>query len=733
MRKRADVNTGGLRKKLFLLCLMLIITACVAFGVIGIIQVRRLTRVVTEKSTAQNEAIKQRTQESTENLTFQNMLNTIILSADNVDGEFRTMKHDFSILAEQVKDVFEHPEQYTEREVYAPDPSNAGKYALQLVFSGEEAEQDEETMKMARKLANLEPLMAEIVRGNHNYTRDCYIALVNGTTLEMDTFSDRKLDENGVVNRYDAKTRPWYQAAVKNGAFCFTLAVHSYYMGAAQLQYGYPIYHNGKLVAVLQGSTSLTVIQEIISDVGIGEKGFSILVSDDGKLVFSPRESGELAMKDGVSEDIRETNNEGLEALVKDAFTREIGIGETAIDGETYYAAYARMPTVNWSLITFVPKSEIDRPTEELLKEVDEISERSDKELQRSFRDSSWIVVGILVLLIINASVAAVSLSGRITKPIQVMTKQIEDTTGEQFTFRMEDVYKTGDEIEVLANTFGHLSNQMADYLRNILSMTAEKERVSTELSIATNIQADMLPNEFPAFPDRTEFDLYASMNPAKEVGGDFYDFFMIDDDHLGLVIADVSDKGVPAALFMMSAKIIINYRAKMGGSPGEIITDANKELSRNNKLRMFVTLWMGILEISTGKLTCTNAGHEYPLIRGQDGVFRMLKDKHGIAVGTLPKIKYKDYDITLEPGDAIFVYTDGVPEANNTDGEMFSMKRIEETLNRHAKESPRGILEGVKADLDEFVNGAEQFDDLTMLCLEYHGKPKEITGTDGR
>jgi len=223
------------------------------------------------------------------------------------------------------------------------------------------------------------------------------------------------------------------------------------------------------------------------------------------------------------------------------------------------------------------------------------------------------------------------------------------------------------------------------------------------------------------------KFDLYASMDPAKEVGGDFYDFFMIDDDHLAVVIADVSDKGVPAALFMMSAKIIINYRAQMGGTPGEILSDANTELNKNNKYKMYVTVWMGMLELSTGTLTCTNAGHEYPMIRGRDGVFRILKDKHGAAVAALPKMKYSDYQIQMEPGDAIFVYTDGVPEASNEKGGIYGMERMEETLNRLAGENPKDILKGIREDVDQFVKGANQFDDLTMLCLEYRGKADGI------
>ena len=232
-----------------------------------------------------------------------------------------------------------------------------------------------------------------------------------------------------------------------------------------------------------------------------------------------------------------------------------------------------------------------------------------------------------------------------------------------------------------------------------------------------------MLPNIFPAFPNRSEFDLYASMTPAKEVGGDFYDFFLIDDNHLAVLIADVSDKGVPAALFMMSSKILLNYRAQMGGTPSEILSAVNAQICQNNKSKMFVTVWLGILDLQTGVLSCANAGHEYPVIRGADGVFRLFKDKHGLVVGAMERSRYQDYEIRMQPGDAVFVYTDGVPEANNAAGEFYGIERMEATLNRISEHDPQSILLQMKADVDAFTGDAKQFDDVTMLCLEYKGK----------
>ena len=244
----------------------------------------------------------------------------------------------------------------------------------------------------------------------------------------------------------------------------------------------------------------------------------------------------------------------------------------------------------------------------------------------------------------------------------------------------------------------------------------------ATELNMASEIQTNVLPSNFPAFPERNEFDIYASMTPAKEVGGDFYDFFLIDDDHLAIVIADVSGKGVPAALFMMSSKILINDHCLMGGTPSQILERVNKAVYANNKAHMFVTVWLGILEISSGKLTSSSAGHEYPIIN-INGQYELFKDKHGLAIGAMPNSKYVDTKIQLKRGDQIFVYTDGVAEATNFNKLFFGTDRTVEALNNLPQSiSQQEVLEGVKKAVDDFVKDAPQFDDITMVGLRYIG-----------
>ena len=271
--------------------------------------------------------------------------------------------------------------------------------------------------------------------------------------------------------------------------------------------------------------------------------------------------------------------------------------------------------------------------------------------------------------------------------------------------------------------------NQQMDTIRRMEreqmeqeNMIKEQERIVKELSTARQIQKSVLPHIFPPFPDRAEIDLFATMDPAKDVGGDFYDFYFIDEDHLCLVIADVSGKGIPAALFMMLSKRILEDLARQERTPSTILEKANDLLCDNNQAEMFVTVWLGILEISTGKLTAANAGHEFPAICKKGGSFELYKDTHGFVVGGMEGVHYKGYDLQLNPGDKLFVYTDGVPEATDGSGEMFGTDRMITALRSCTDNTPEEILQGVRNAVDSFVGDAEQFDDLTMMCLEYKG-----------
>ena len=330
-----------------------------------------------------------------------------------------------------------------------------------------------------------------------------------------------------------------------------------------------------------------------------------------------------------------------------------------------------------------------------------------------------------MILVALAVSIGQVTYLGRrLLHPLQIITKEASRfaSENEMRDEKLSSVIKNRDEIGQLARAIDQMEEQIQSYVEKITSITAEEEKMRTELSLAARIQLEALPGTFPAFPDRNEFDIYASMKPAKDVGGDFYDFFLVDDDHLCLVIADVSGKGIPAALFMMVSRTILANIAMMGMSPKEVLEKANEAICANNKEEMFVTVWLGILEISTGKVTAANAGHEYPVLKKPDQDFEILIDKHGFVLGGMEEVKYREYEFDMEPGSKLFLYTDGLPEATDNEQNMFGVELMMDALNESLNLSTKEILDHMKGRVDGFVGSAPQFDDLTMLCIEYFG-----------
>ncbi|MEG0839022.1 MAG: SpoIIE family protein phosphatase [Hydrogenoanaerobacterium sp.] len=326
-----------------------------------------------------------------------------------------------------------------------------------------------------------------------------------------------------------------------------------------------------------------------------------------------------------------------------------------------------------------------------------------------------------ITALIVLAFIAffQVILQRSVVRPILLIASEAKNFTENhgQLSENLREI-KSMNEIGTLAEVIYKMQSDIRSYIINLTAVTAEKERIGAELDVAKHIQASMLPSIFPAFPERPELDIYATMTPAREVGGDFYDFFLIDDDHLGMVMADVSGKGVPAALFMVIAKTLIKNVSQTGLSPKAVLEKVNKQLCVGNEVDMFVTVWLGILEISTGKMLCANAGHEYPVIKRANEDYELLKDKHGFVLAGLEHSRYTEYELQMHQGDRIFLYTDGVPEATNTDNELYGTDRMIYTLNLHKECACEELLAAIQQDVNDFAGQAPQFDDITMLCL---------------
>lgn len=332
------------------------------------------------------------------------------------------------------------------------------------------------------------------------------------------------------------------------------------------------------------------------------------------------------------------------------------------------------------------------------------------------------LVVVTIVLMIILAYIT----NRFIVKPINILMlaagSYVSDRNSrdhEMFTAIERLDIHTGDEIESLSVTIKKMEREINTYIDNLASITAEKERIGAELNIATQIQASMLPRIFPPFPERKDVNIYATMNPAKEVGGDFYDFFLVDDCHLGMVIADVSGKGVPAALFMVIAKTLIKDHACAGAEPSEVFTWVNQQLCESNEAGLFVTAWMGILNVETGHVEYVNAGHNPPLLAAGGGDFAYLKQKSGFVLAGMEGFLYQQASFDLYPGDRLFLYTDGVTEAMNNQEEFYGEDRLSRWLNKNRNLGLTDTLHGLRQDIYDFCDGAEQHDDITMLIYE--------------
>ncbi len=346
------------------------------------------------------------------------------------------------------------------------------------------------------------------------------------------------------------------------------------------------------------------------------------------------------------------------------------------------------------------------------------------------------ILVGRFVVSPINtlASAAGSFISDRMEKegavPTDVHIRALEESIGKVSPISQLDI-RTGDEIQSLSEAVKTMEKEINAYIQNLAVVMSEKERIGAELDVATRIQASMLPCIFPAFPDRDEFEVYATMDPAKEVGGDFYDFFMVDEENLAVVVADVSGKGVPAALFMVIGKTLIKDHTTSGKDLGQVFTEVNQLLCESNSEELFITAFLGVLNLKTGNFRYINAGHEIPFLSRKKEAFKPYKIRAGFVLAGMEGIRYRAGQLQMEPGDKLFQYTDGVTEATDKDNQLFGMDRLEQTLAGLSDKSPTEILAGVRKDIEGFVGEAPQFDDITMLCLEYRGNPVPSITTD--
>ena len=675
------MKRNPIRRKVQNMVLTISIVALILTSAIGILSMLRIRNDSENALTKQME---------------QNLRNITTNKADLAESELGKFSAYTKNFADSIHEMYSTPEKFVKSYVPVPDAKYAGILAISRSLKDNTINVKDIDFEV-NLLGNLEQLWKPLMTAQKDVITTIYFGTETGLLVAYDRQSDLNAD-NGNEVFYDHLKSEWYTKAKSLGHVCFTDIYNDIYDRGLTITCAAPVYDdNNKFIGAMGMDILISDLYRAIVEIDLGDDkaSYAFLVDNKGNIIDNENASDK-------------TNSLSSEKGINAEVVNRILSGQTDVsltDDRIYYA-YTPIESNGWKFCVRMPESVILAPV---------------RSVQRNIIFMMSLFLAAFILITIIVTVVTRKFSKDLTNPIISLSHDVEEISGGNLDYRAK-IYDN-DEIGDLAKSFNAMAVSLKDYINNLASITAEKERISTELNVATQIQADMLPRIFPAFPERKEFDIYASMNPAKEVGGDFYDFFFIDDKHLALVMADVSGKGVPAALFMVISKTLIKTRALMGGTPSEILYDVNNQLCEGNDAGLFVTVWLGILDIETGKITAANAGHEYPALKRVDNTsFELLKDKHTPAVATIEEIRFKNYEIELNPGDVLFIYTDGVAEATNSSEELYGTDRMIKDLNKYTDSKIDELLINMKKEVDKFTGDAPQFDDITMLGLRYFG-----------
>jgi sigma-B regulation protein RsbU (phosphoserine phosphatase) len=492
--------------------------------------------------------------------------------------------------------------------------------------------------------------------------------------------------------------------------------------GGAGISCAMPFYDYSSGTRVLKGVADsgalLTEVDRIINSSTFGHTGYGFLLDNQGQVISS---SQERLFNDGdpnrvMGENYLHSDNDELQDLARRMIHKEEGIMELQLAGENVFIAYSPLEAINFSMGIVMSAGEVTAPAWSIRQDIIGLTEEVVASINQNFVMILIIIVGVILLTAAIALSVALRLSRSLTDPIVKLSKGAEIIGAGDLNYQLE--VNSQDEIGTLAGTF----NQM---IRDIKAISGEKERINGELTAAADIQNSMLPRIFPRFSQRGELALYAKMTPAKEVGGDFYDFFYLDQEetHIACVIADVSGKGVPAALFMVIAKTLLKIHLISCVDPAEALETVNKLLCEDNPQGMFVTVFLCAFDLDSGKMIYANGGHNPPLISLSGQPYQFMKLEKGVPPGMFGDSRYQSCEVSLQAGDKLYLYTDGVNEAMNKGGELFGNGRFLEKANAFRDLPPEEFDQAVRQELALFAQGAEQSDDITTLAIAYRGK----------
>ena len=562
-----------MKKKIMKIMLVISSILLILFGVITmqmLINIRDITLSNSEKTGGQ---VEEYSDEALRTQITERLSATALGCAYILNEMFADFAGTVTINADAATDIYTNPEKYGKSTVSIPDKSEIGKMKGQFVYAEGVDPEDESILEELSMIGSLQGNLTAMYN-QYDELGASYIGTETGIVLLAGPVIKERWDENGNYVYLDPRLRPWYVKAKAEKSVVFTDIQEDYDTGKQAIMCGVPIYKGKEFVGVAGAGLYLQGVENMMMNAKIGDEGDSCIIDGNGKVIFSSRKEGQLSPQSVLVEE----NDKGLSDFGNKAASGESGLELLDIDGVKCYLAYSPVELVGWSLVSIIPEKTVLAPNEKLLATLKESHNDEYSAIQKLIKRALVRMFGMIVAMAIITVIASNILSKHLVKPITLLTDKVHNLEGENLDFEWNE--NTGDEIQELATSFGQMTDRMKTYISDIQRATAEKERIGAELNLATQIQASMLPHDFPPFPDRPEFDIYAMMDPAREVGGDFYDFFLIDDDHLGLVMADVSGKGIPAALFMMISKVILRSCAMLGQSAAETLNKTNEALS---------------------------------------------------------------------------------------------------------------------------------------------------------
>lgn len=645
-----------------------------------------------------------------------------------IDMIFDNLGANVGMIADEMSEVERHPERYSPRQVREPQRGNSGTLTSQLQFAPGVMRDDPALQQEIALAANIQDWLLRL-NASQEMVASVYIASRNGFGITVDDRSDQKFHEGEEAPfAIDFRTRPWYREAEEKKRLIYSSVFVDVYSGNYGITCAAPYFTaEGEVAGVAGAGMFLNRIKDIVRKTSIGKTGFGFVIDKEGRVLFSPKSEGSLADVDVSGVSMFEASDESLAAAARDMAAGNAGLQEVMVDGVPCYLAYRPLKAMDCSFGIVMEVAEVTMSARANEQVIENSTNAFLEVLNNSIRSSLLAVLILGIFLLLLVPFLSNKVATRFVQPIHELSDGVREIASGNLDKKLD--IRTGNEIEHLAVCFNAMTDELQSYMQNLTKVTAEKERIATELDVATEIQESMLPNIFPPFPERQDFDIYATMHAARQVGGDFYDFYLLDEKHLFFTIADVSGKGVPAALFMVIAKTILkNFALTMGGSDdlAPLVSCTNDQLCQNNDAMMFVTAFVGMLELDTGRLIYVNAGHNPPLVyRAAEKRFSFLEVKRNFVLGGMDELDFQGQEITLAPQDRFFLYTDGVTEALNEEKELYGEDRLLSCLNGAGAEklSLKELLAVVRSSLTEHVKDAEQSDDITMLALVYRGQ----------